>query len=228
MEATAARGDEDNPWLSYSAAHDGSPWCRPLGVALMVRWQAMRARRPSVWRTSASVVTHTKTPRRATRSHRSFELLRLSIRRPPLTRSSLGAVALTQFGENQTGLRGRSKPDRNQRPLRSRATSLIPFLSPSALTTSSLAGTVILLRGERQMPDKTLGVFRFAGRAHGRQAVEDQGRRVVDAKLVVHLPLVLDPLAQLNPHQAIEHAFGQPIGEIARRQIFPGPRRLAA
>ena len=39
-----------------------------------------------------------------------------------------------------------------QRPLRLRPTSLIPFFRPSSLTTSSLAGTVKLLRGAMQIP----------------------------------------------------------------------------
>ena len=47
---------------------------------------------------------------------------------------------------------------RRQRPLRSRATTLTPFLRPRSLTTSSLAGTVMLLRGDRQIPARTLGV----------------------------------------------------------------------
>ena len=45
----------------------------------------------------------------------------------------------------------------SQRPLRFRPTSLIPFFSPSSLTTSSLAGTVKLRRGEMQIPTKNLG-----------------------------------------------------------------------
>ena len=54
-----------------------------------------------------------------------------------------------------------------QRPLRSRATSLMPFFSPKILTTSSLAGTVILRRGDRQIPVEHPGlVLRLAVRTH--------------------------------------------------------------
>jgi hypothetical protein len=45
----------------------------------------------------------------------------------------------------------------NYSPLRSSAVSLIPFLRPNSLTTSSLAGIVRLLRGETQMPVSTFG-----------------------------------------------------------------------
>ncbi len=43
-------------------------------------------------------------------------------------------------------------------PLRSRATSLIPFLSPKPLDHLFLAGTMKLLRGEILIMGKTLGI----------------------------------------------------------------------
>ena len=43
-------------------------------------------------------------------------------------------------------------------PLRSRATSLIPFFRPRFLTTSSLVGTVRLLRGDTLIIGNTLGI----------------------------------------------------------------------
>src|SRR5271166_6450009 len=45
----------------------------------------------------------------------------------------------------------------DQSPLRSAATTRMPLRRPRVLTTSSVAGTVMLRRGEMQMPESSFG-----------------------------------------------------------------------
>ena len=76
-------------------------------------------------------------------------------------------------------------------PLRSSAVSLIPFFSPSVLTTCLVAGIVRLLRGETQMPVSTFGVSSSGlSVPTQRQAVEDHRRRILDPDLVDQLALL--------------------------------------
>ena len=123
--------------------------------------------------------------------------------------------------------RSQPEPDRpTQSPLRSAATTRIPFRRPRFFTTSSLAGTVMLRRGAMQIPSKFLGLLVSLGlRSQDRQAVEHQGRGIVDPHLVGRLALDGGTTAKLGADQAAQDALGQGVAQLVwlRTPRRPGP-----
>ena len=107
-------------------------------------------------------------------------------------------------------------------PLRSSASTLMPFFSPSDLTTSSFVGTSMLRRGGMAMPDSTLGISSslLAGPDQC-QPIEDEWRGVLDPNLVDQLALFSlgGAFDHLSANQAVEDPFGQGIGELHRSSL---------
>ena len=93
---------------------------------------------------------------------------------------------------------------------------MIPFLSPKLLTTSSLGRDGQAPARRHADHRQNLGHLVFlARRPQHRQAVQDQRRRIVDAKLIDQLPFILGrrSLDDLGSHQPIENPLRQRIGE---------------
>ena len=102
-----------------------------------------------------------------------------------------------------------------QSPLRSSATSLMPCFSPSVRTTSSLAETVMLLRGGTLIPDNTRGISSaLLVVPTAARPLRINGDALSISKVIDELSVLLDGLGQLGSDQTIEDPLGQRIGEL--------------